>query len=140
MKCLKSQTVFPKSSSLANFICFIDDDELIRIKGRLKNCDALEYDTKHPISLDPISRLLINFYHISNNHLGFETIISNVRKNIWITNLRNIVKNVSYYCQFSKNFRAVPQIPEMGHLRRTLHETIFKVWRGLFWANKGYSK
>ncbi|HBK83090.1 MAG TPA: hypothetical protein DDZ41_05755, partial [Flavobacterium sp.] len=109
----------PKSSSLYSFSIFLSDDNMLRIKGRLSNTNYLFPESKTPIILShkhAITKLLVTYFHEKNNHIGTETIISDVRKKFWITRLRSIVKKCSYECQYCRNIKAKPQIPVMGQL------------------------
>lgn len=108
-----------KKSPLKSLNCFIDNEGLIRLKGRLSNASELCYDTKFPILIshkNPITELPVRKYHNQNNHLGTETIISDIRKRYWITNLRSLVKKISWLCQHCRNKNAEPETPIMGQL------------------------
>lgn len=119
IKCLRNGKEIPKSSPLNSFSCFIDENDILRIKGRLNNSTELGFSSKFPIILDnshKIVKLLVQYYHILNNHIGIETVISNIRERFWITNMRRAVKNAIYNCQFCRIRKSQTIIPKMGQL------------------------
>ena len=75
---------------------FLDDQNLMRLKGRLRHADA-SYEMKHPILLfakHPIVRKLIEDAHESNYHEGTEYVRSILRQKSWTVGLRNALRNV----------------------------------------------
>ena len=79
---------------------FLDDQNLMRLKGRLRHADA-SYEMKHPILLSakhPIVRKLIEDAHESNYHEGTEYVRSILQQNYWINELRNALRNVKLKC------------------------------------------
>ena len=79
---------------------FMDDQNLMRLKGRLRHADA-SYEMKHPILLSakhPIVRKLIEDAHENNYHEGAEYVRSILQQNYWIIGLRNALRNVKLKC------------------------------------------
>ena len=79
---------------------FMDDQNLMRLKGRLRHADA-SYEMKHPILLSakhPIVRILIEDAHESNYHEGTEYVRSILQQKYWIIGLRNALRNVEMKC------------------------------------------
>ena len=79
---------------------FMDDQKLMRIKGRLRHADA-SYEMKQPILLStkhPIVGKLIEDAHESNYHEGTEYVRSVLQQNYWIIGLRNALRNVKLKC------------------------------------------
>ena len=79
---------------------FMDDQNLMRLKRRLRHADA-SYETKHPILLSarhPIVRKLIDDAHKSNYHEGTEYVRSILQQNYWIAGLQNALRNVKLKC------------------------------------------
>ena len=66
----------PKHSKLSKLDPFIDDDGIVRIRGRLKKYSDLSYDSKHPVILpkDHLSKLLVQYQHIVLEHAGVNKI------------------------------------------------------------------
>ena len=78
----------------------MDDQCLMRLKGRLRHVDA-SYEMKHPILLSakpPIVRKLVEDAHESNYYEGTEYVRSILQQNYWIIGLRNALRNVKLKC------------------------------------------
>ncbi|XP_055623566.1 uncharacterized protein LOC129766991 [Toxorhynchites rutilus septentrionalis] len=93
-------------------------DDIIRVGGRLRHASVPE-DRKHPIILDnhhPLSKLILDYYHIKLYHAGQQMIIASVRERFWITNIRKLARKVIHKCVIC--FRAKPRATEqlMGDL------------------------
>ena len=75
---------------------FMDYQNLMRLKGRLRHADA-SYEMKRPILLSakhPIVRKLIEDAHENNYHEGTEYVRSILQQNYWIIGLQNALRNV----------------------------------------------
>ena len=84
---------------------FVDDQNLMRLKGRLRHADA-SYEKKHPILLSakhPIVRKLIQDAHENNDHEGTDYVRSSLQHNYWIIGLRNALRNVKLKCGKSRS-------------------------------------
>ena len=99
MELLQAKRNIPKTSKLHQLSCYLDEEGLLRIKGRLDNSE-LSFDSKHPVVLPNcwISRLIVLDYHSSMKHAGVSTIINAIREKYWILNLRRIAKSVIKSC------------------------------------------
>ena len=99
MELLQAKRNIPKTSKLQQLSCYLDEEGLLRIKGRLDNSE-LSFDSKHPVVLPNcwISRLIVLDYHSSMKHAGVSTIINAIREKYWILNLRRIAKSVIKSC------------------------------------------
>ena len=90
---------------------FMDDQNLMRLNGRLRHADA-SYEMKHPIlqsAKHPIVRKLVADAHESNYHEGTEYVRSILQQNYWIIGLRNALRNVKLKCvkgRKQKNWRS----------------------------------
>ncbi|XP_037775534.1 uncharacterized protein LOC119572497 [Penaeus monodon] len=82
-----------RSSPLCRLDPFVDDEGLLRIKGRLENAD-LSFESKHPIIVPSghVAKLLVQFQHIFLKHAGVSTIVSTLRGSYWIVGVRRIAK------------------------------------------------
>lgn len=86
--------------SLARLNAFKQDNEIIRVGGRL-NRSQLPYDMKHPLILPskhPVTELIILHYHIQNGHAGTHQVLSEIRHRYWIVNGASSVKRVLSKC------------------------------------------
>lgn len=115
---LKNNRTIKRSSRLFTLSCMLDEDDLIRLDGRLNNLQ-MDVDFKNPIILDykhRITKLIIQHYHEEVYHHGKETVINNLRQKFWILHIRQAVKGVLINCQHCKIKKSVPKVPIMGQL------------------------
>lgn len=96
---LKNGKTVSRSSPLFKMKPFLGEDGLLRMKGRLQ-CSELSFNEKHPILLPKchISMLLCRREHKSLNHAGVAQMITSLRNQFWIINLRFIAKKVKREC------------------------------------------
>ncbi|XP_063607690.1 uncharacterized protein LOC134782212 [Penaeus indicus] len=94
-----------RSSSLCRLDPFVDDEGLLKIKGRLENAD-LSFESKHPVIVPSghVAKLLVQFQHIFLKHAGVSTIVSTLRGSYWIVGVRRIAKTVCRVCVRCKRF------------------------------------
>nr|XP_027223344.1 uncharacterized protein LOC113815479 [Penaeus vannamei] len=88
-----------KGSPLCSLDPFVDDEGLLRIKGRLENAD-LSFESKHPVIIPSghVAKLLVQFQHIFLKHAGVGTIVSTLRGSYRILGVRRIAKTVCRMC------------------------------------------
>ena len=99
-----------KSSKLKWLKPFIDQDNILRVGGRLSNA-ALSDFTKHPIVLSakhPLSTLLTSFFHLKLLHAGPQLLLATLRQKYWILGGRNLSKSVFHHCHTC--FRSKPTL------------------------------
>ncbi|XP_066956301.1 uncharacterized protein [Macrobrachium rosenbergii] len=89
----------PKGSPLVKLDPYLDEEGLLRIKGRLENAE-LSFESKHPIIVPGtyIALLLVHFQHGLLKHAGVAVLVSTLRNNYWIIRLRQIAKRVCREC------------------------------------------
>jgi hypothetical protein len=94
-----------KGSPLCSLDPFVDDEGLLRIKGRLENAD-LSFESKHPVIIPSghVAKLLVQFQHIFLKHAGVGTIVSTLRGSYWILGVRRIAKTVCRMCVKCKRY------------------------------------
>ncbi|CAC5382832.1 unnamed protein product [Mytilus coruscus] len=100
--------VLKKSSKLFKLNPFIDDNGLLRVRGRLERAD-LPYDAKHPIILPKdsnISKLIIEDIHRSVGHLGKNSILAELRQKFWIIGASSIIKGIVSKCVICRKYCA----------------------------------
>jgi len=106
------------SSAIYTLCPKIDDEGILRLTGRL-SYSRLPQETKEPVILPakhPYTKLLIVHFHSVAGHNGMEMVTNQIRQKFWIPKIRTAVRSVWAHCQFCKNKRAKPIIPEMGPL------------------------
>ncbi|GBO33831.1 hypothetical protein AVEN_201914-1, partial [Araneus ventricosus] len=100
IQCLKSGQQLPNSSSLINLSPFLDEQDILRVGGRLKNSN-LPIERKHQILLpynNHFSDLIINHFHVLYLHTGAEATLANIRTKFWLINGRNYVRKIIRKC------------------------------------------
>lgn len=116
---LKSGEVLDKTSSLWRLDCFVDDDGLLRVGGRMKLSAMLDSE-KHPVILPKTSNLakqIINHHHNSVAHQGRTTTMSAVRSaGFWIVGLSSLVSSIIHQCVLCRRLRRPTEVQKMADL------------------------
>jgi uncharacterized protein YqgV (UPF0045/DUF77 family) len=101
VKSLQMKKIVKKTSSLVKLMPFLDEDEIIRVGGRLENTHE-PYDSRHPVVLASdhcLTNCLVMEAHCNTAHAGVERTLAEVRSKYWPLKgrraIRRIVKNVS---------------------------------------------
>lgn len=118
---LTSQLPISTKSKLCEFNPFIDEQNIIRIGGRLDNSN-LSYDQKHQILLPAkshLTKLIIHDAHLRTEHGGTQLVINLLRKQFWILNARNEVKAITHKCIACHKFRNIFNEQIMGSLPKS---------------------
>ena len=80
----------------------IDDNDLLRINGRLRLSEDIPYDTKYPILLPKnhhLTRLVVLDAHETLGHgSGIEHTLTQLRGRFWIVKGRRVVRNIIKSC------------------------------------------
>ncbi|XP_052751531.1 uncharacterized protein LOC128200852 [Galleria mellonella] len=116
---LKNGQPLPRKSKLFTLSPVIDEQRVIRLKGRIDRAIDVEDHVKRPIILDArhrTVRLLIAYYHEKAAHGNTELVVNELRQFYWIIHLRSAVRSVAYNCRVCKIRRATPYQPPMGDL------------------------
>ncbi|XP_011858413.1 PREDICTED: uncharacterized protein LOC105555972, partial [Vollenhovia emeryi] len=98
------------NSSLTHLRPFLDDNNVLRVNGRLHNADINE-DQRHPMLLsskNPLSTLLARHHHTSNLHAGPQALLYSLRQQFWILGGRNLSRRIVHKCV--RCFRARPRL------------------------------
>ena len=96
---LKAGKLIPRDSKLLKLAPFLDDKELLRVRGRLQLSD-LAYESKHPLILPKSygARLVVRFVHFLQNHAGVDAMIATVRMDYEVFGLRGMAKSIKKGC------------------------------------------
>ncbi|KAG1656302.1 Tubby [Nymphon striatum] len=89
-----------KSSHLYKLDPIIDDEGIMRLKGRLHN-SSLPWCTKHPILLPynhPLSKFLVQYTHTKLLHSGVDVMVTELRQRFWILKMRRLCRDVRTSC------------------------------------------
>jgi hypothetical protein len=90
-----------KSSFIYTLCPWIDNEGLLRVRGRLDAVPSMSSEFKRPIILgrDHYATLLIvRAYHNHFHHQGIETVVNEVRQKFWVPRLRAVVNKVRLSC------------------------------------------
>ena len=92
-----------RNSKIYKLDPFIDENGIIRVKGRLEN-SHLSFETKHPMIIPKgsFAKMLIVFQHDFLKHAGVDTLVSTLREEYWIVSCRRIAKTVCKECTICK--------------------------------------
>ena len=89
---------------------YVDDDDLLRSKGRIHNAPLSDM-AKHPIILptkDELTKLIVMDAHRKSLHSGLSSTITLLRQNFWIPKMRQTVKNVLRKCVICRKLTGKP--------------------------------
>ncbi|XP_018407519.1 PREDICTED: uncharacterized protein LOC108783448 [Cyphomyrmex costatus] len=114
---LKNSKPVAKTSKLISLNPFLDDDDLIRVGGRLRKSD-LSYNAKCPLILaaHPLVTLIIQHAHLRSLHAGTQLTLCVLREEFWILRARQTVRAVLYRCITCTREKAVIPSELMGDL------------------------
>ena len=118
MKSLKVEKTTPKSSKILQLSPFLDEDELIRAKGRIFK-SQLDCSAKLQILLHWIHHAVEFFLqneHKNNQHEGTEHVRNIVQQKIWTLGIRNDLRSIKNKCVTSRKSRAETITPVLADL------------------------
>ena len=118
MKSLKAEKEIPKVSKILQFSPFLDEEGLIRAKGRIGK-SQLDFNAKHPILLHRKNRaveLFLRNEHKDNQHEGTEHVRNIVQQKMWILGIRNALRSIKNKCINCRKGRAQTIAPVMAGL------------------------
>ncbi|KAM3957794.1 uncharacterized protein ACR2FA_008514 [Aphomia sociella] len=108
-----------KSKRLIGLNIFIDENNLIRVGGRLRNSPNFDNNKKHPVLLCSKHRftlLLFRYEHKQLLHGGPLLLLSSIREAWWPLGGRNLARKVVHDCVACTRFKGKTLQPIMGNL------------------------
>ncbi|XP_072946166.1 uncharacterized protein [Epargyreus clarus] len=118
IKQLKTRGCVPKRSNLRTLCPFVDKQGILRVTGRITQCDA-SYDTKHPIIMpakNHLTMLIILDAHHRTLHGGPQAMLNLLRAKYWILQVKERVKKVYRECVICLRYTTKKTTPFMGLL------------------------
>ena len=106
------------SSRLKDLCPYVDNNDQLRAKGRLSKAMVLE-TARHPIILDglnPIVKLLIKNFHLTNTHSGVEQTRCLLMQYYWILKCRAVVRQTVRQCIPCRRMIQDIQQPQMSDI------------------------
>ncbi|GFU32858.1 integrase catalytic domain-containing protein [Trichonephila clavipes] len=100
IKCLKNGQPIPKGSKISSLNVVLDEDEILRVGGRLKHLTLSEFQ-KHQMMLPKahhLTDLIIEHYHKKSLHSGLQTTLYLIRQFYWIPSGENHVRRILNKC------------------------------------------
>jgi hypothetical protein len=116
--CQKLKTNLACPKSIQRLAPFLDEDEIIRVGGRLSN-SRLCFNEKHPALLPRshrFTRLLIEHTHKVHLHPGLKTLHFLLLQNVWILSPQRTIRSVIARCNKCFKVRPIPLEPPMAPL------------------------
>ncbi|XP_045783622.1 uncharacterized protein LOC123879758 [Maniola jurtina] len=110
----------PAKSALLKFNVFLDENNLMRVGGRIRNSD-FSYDKKHPLILQSTHRftqLLFKYEHTKLMHAGPQLLLASIREVYWPIGGRNLAKSTYRRCIRCTRMKGSVVAPIMGDLPR----------------------
>lgn len=90
----------PEKSKLESLRPIIDEEELLRLGGRLDRSE-IDYEMRHPYIIPHDSRLahlIMDYAHRQTKHGGVQVMMQYIRQKYWIARLRSASRNVVHKC------------------------------------------
>lgn len=94
------------NKALLSLSVFLDDYQLLRVGGRLKNAN-IQFEQKHPLLLpskNHVTHLILEHEHIRLGHAGAQTVLSNIRLQFWpldgLREIKRIIRNCNSCFRF----------------------------------------
>ena len=118
MKSLKAEKEIPKGSKFLHFPPSLDEEGLIRAKGRIGK-SQLDFNAKHPILLHwkhQAVELFLRNGHKDSQHEGTEHVRNIVQQKIWILGIRNALRSIRNKCATCRKGRAQTIAPVVADL------------------------
>ena len=118
MKSLKAEKEITKGSKILQFSPFLNEEGLIRAKGRLGK-SQLDFNAKHPILLhwkNNAVELFLRNELKDNQHEGTEHVRNIVQQKMWILGIRNASRSIKNNCVTCRKVRAQTIAPVMADL------------------------
>lgn len=107
---LSNKKPLSKKSSIYNLNPFIDEEDFIRVRGRLRRV-SLEFASRHQIILPKqshITKLIIRETNKKVKHFGANYVLSAVRSKYWPVQGRAMVRRTLRSCMACKTLWGVP--------------------------------
>lgn len=124
-RALKLRKPVDNSSKLITLNPFMDNNDVIRVGGRLQQSD-LHPDQIHPIVLPKghvLSELIARHMHIKMLHAGPQLLLNSLRHKYWPINGRNLASKIFRQCVACFKSKPTLQTQMMGELPKSRVQT-----------------
>ncbi|XP_053949232.1 uncharacterized protein LOC128857505 [Anastrepha ludens] len=116
---IESGRNLPRTSSLIKLSPYIDEDGVLRVRGRIEAASWLPISARRPIILPPkhcFSNLVAMHYHVKMHHQNLEATICEIRRLYWIPRLRSLLRSIVANCAICRLRKIHAVSPLMGPL------------------------
>ncbi|CAG7832932.1 unnamed protein product [Allacma fusca] len=116
---LTRKETLAKKSILKQLDPFLDEDDCLRVGGRLKYASHLPFNCKYPLILPGNHQLTILFVrhlHITHLHAGPQLLLNSLLQNYWVIHARKIINYVIRKCKICAILRVKTAEQIMGNL------------------------
>ncbi|GBP83307.1 hypothetical protein EVAR_57569_1 [Eumeta japonica] len=120
-KCFEKETTHlregkavTRRSRLRKFAMEIDENGVLRLKGRIKAAKDVSFTLNRPAVLSgdsSIAKLIMKHYHERFNHGNHNTVMNEIRQKYYITSLRSKLRKIAHECQWCRINRSLPKMP-----------------------------
>ncbi|XP_038117200.1 uncharacterized protein LOC119769297 [Culex quinquefasciatus] len=118
IKALSARKTVAVKSPLRWYNPYLDQDNIIRVGGRLQHSDEPE-DAKHPAVLPArhrFTRLILHYYHLGLLHAGPQLLLGTVRLRFWPLGGRSVARTIVHQCKTCFKAKPTPVRQFMGDL------------------------
>ena len=118
LKAIASGSRLPEDSTLLHLSPYVDEQGLLRARGRLRNAPLAE-TCRHPLLIsknDDVIRLIVTDVHRRALHAGLEQTLSELRLSYWVPKARSTTRKIIHRCAYCWKRRTQPQTPMMADL------------------------
>lgn len=115
---LKQKKPVKMTSNLKTLNPYIDDQDILRVGGRLRNSN-LKSESKHPIILHnkgKLTRLIIADAHLKTQHGGTQLMLCYLRSQYWVLRAKSMIRSCIHKCLICARQRAATKYQIMGDL------------------------
>ena len=118
LRTIRGGETVPHTNKLSPLCPFLDETGTLRVGGRLKNINIPHHSKHQPIlpKQHQVTRIIIDWFHRRNGHVGPDHVLSLIREHFWIVNGLTVTKSVLGRCFFCRVRRAMRQFPIMADL------------------------
>ncbi|XP_062538579.1 uncharacterized protein LOC134206860 [Armigeres subalbatus] len=111
--------IVKKSSSIYKACPYMDNQGILRVRGRIAACPFASFEAKFPCILPRnhrITQLIVDWYHRRYRHANRETVVNELRQRFDIAKLRALVEKIEKQCLICRIKKASCRAPLMAAL------------------------
>ncbi|XP_050059880.1 uncharacterized protein LOC126555421 [Aphis gossypii] len=113
--------MYIKTTKIALLRPFLDEQDVLRVGGRINKSTTIHFDQRNPILLPAKSEFTVALFRNEHErllHAGSQALLSAIREKFWPLNGRNIARRTVHQCVICFRSKPVTYKPIMGDLPR----------------------